>query len=266
MKETRFNVQASSMRALAQQLKPTAEAKGTPEANWSTWSVVEREVTEPDGSQMRQQVLCAETAQPTLLLNVQKVLSTEEVENAGVAVSLLTRDVDDCLAALGQSDTCISLTDGGEAVISTAPFAGEDKPLKEFVLRGEPEHDFVMPDLPQPDCTLAQSFCLLDLLRSTVSVAAQTANAKKRVHIITHPKCLRVQSQSLGIEALSEHHGCWQQEPLGNDEFVLSIDAVRHLIGALNAFGSPTAPLSLKRVGSCLVIKTEGVYAECEMM
>jgi len=261
---TKFTYQATSLTNFAKLLEASAESKNINDSNWSAIGVFEQERTSTDGSRLRQHVLYGETQQPTFLLGLTMVLSTDEVEDNHTTTNVLTRDLETALRTFGQHMVTVSLHDDGMVqMCMPATEDGEATKSKNLMVGGEPDSLLLITEMKQPQAQLADQLMLLDALRSAVPVASVRGNALKMqgVRITLDPEYLCVESANPGVIARTKFDNPWTQAPKSRREFVISIDAARRLVATLNQYGS-TTPLLMDWDDTQLYLQTEAVYME----
>lgn len=268
---TTFNYQATSLRSLVKQMLPSAESKNISESNWCSMTTEKHEVLCADGSVQMQHRLYAETEQPTFTLGVSMVLSTDEVQTDDVALTLVTKDLDMALATFKQDMVTVEMRKDGMLMlrssngVTDASAQTDDAmaQLKTLQVGAQVLDAFVPPVFVNGEYELSSMLPLLDGLRSTVDIASTRGNGLDMmgVRLIMAPDGMRVESASPSITARIQYDNLWSRAPQRSREYVLSTDAVRHLISALNAFGT-SAPVRFEDHNGKLVLQTEGVYFE----
>ena len=266
---------------MVKQLLPSPESKNFSDSHWCLLGIQMREVAASDGSMQHQHVLYGETNQPTFRMLISTVLTTDEVETDGIGVMVATRDMDTALASFGQHTVTLTFTEEGSIELtspvnlsataddkSSAVVTSDLHPVKTLIVGAERDATFPTLSIPCHDgqrYELPDMLPLLDGLRSAVGIASVRGNglSMQGVRITLSPSCLRVESANPGVTARMQYDMPWIVAPQHDEEYILSTDAVRHLIAALSSYAAH-APLYLHGHDGRLVIQTDGVYMEAE--
>ena len=253
--------QASSLRAMVRQLLPCAESKNISESNYCNLGIMSRKRTRADGSTEEEQLLYAETHQPSFSMGLGMVLTTEEVEADNENnVRVLTRDLDNALASFGQRMVHMTLQDGGNVLLCSVETCDENNNMptassrrmicvqgEEMFPLGLPDEkmqkviDFInyKPSEGYDTCILADKVELLDSLRFSAPLAATRGNGPRKQGVMLNisPENMHVEGANLSMHAIANSSNPWLQAPRSHYEFVLSPDSVRHLLSTLSSYG-----------------------------
>lgn len=259
---THVTYQATSLRGLVKKLLPSAESKNVSLSNWISMRLLNKPVSGSDEAEQVQHYLYGETVQPTFTLGISMPLSTDEVEAGEMGAYVNSRSLDTALGAFGQHLVDVRFCPDGPLMLTSRD--DNDEPVKTLMVGASTDDLPVMDEGLSTDCSLPDMLMLLDALRSTVDVASVRGNSplQQGVRIVLAPTYMKVESASNDITARTQYDEPWLQAPQHTHSVVLSIDAVRHLVAALTAYGS-SKPLCFACSDEGVTIHTEGVCMDC---
>jgi hypothetical protein len=253
--------QASSLRAMVKQLLPCAESKNISDSNYCSLGILSRKRTSADGTLDEEQLLYAETHQPSFCMGLGMVLTTEDVKaDNQLCVRVLTRDLDNALACFGQRMVYLQLQDNGDIMLSTVATSEDDDNTliqstnRMMCVHGEKVEPLALPEdqkksdtnclcgqvaLKHDTCTLANKMELLDSLRFSVPLAATRGNGLRKQGVLLQlsPEYMHVEGSNQSMYAMTNSRAPWLQAPHDTHTCMLATDSVRHLLSALSCYG-----------------------------